>query len=399
MRGTLKQRAKGTWSIILDAGRDPATGKRRQLWHTVRGTKREAEKRLAELVHHADTGQYSLPSKVTVGGFMERWLRDYAWPNLSPETAQVYEVITQKHLAPALGAIPLQQLTPERLQAYYADKLATGRRDGKGGLSPRTVRHHHRLLHVALVNAVKWRLVQRNPADAVDAPKYRRKEMQTFDQDGLGAFLASIRDSEYYPLFYTLLYTGLRRAEALALRWQDVDLDFGQVSVNRSLHHLRDGSFVFQQPKTEKSRRLVALPPSAAIVLRQHRDTQRAQRLLVGLPVSDADLVFAHLDGSPLLPLTVTHAWKRLAKQAGVPHIRLHDARHTHATLMLAQGVHPKIVSERLGHSSVAITLDVYSHILPGLQEAAARAFDDGLNGHRESAKARATVESVSMGR
>jgi integrase len=397
MRGTLKQRSKGTWTLWLDLPRG-TDGKRRRQTLTVQGTKKQAEAKLAELVHQLDTGDYSQPNKSTLGVFMAQWLRDYAWPNLSPETAQVYEVITRKHLVPALGAIPLQQLTPERLQAYYSEKLANGRRDGQGGLSPRTVRHHHRLLHVALENAVKWRLIQRNPADAVDAPKYRRKEMQTFDQDGLGAFLTSVRDSEYQPLFYTFLFTGLRRAEALALRWQDVDLDFGQVSVNRSLHHLKDGSFVFQQPKTEKSRRLVALPPSAAIVLRQHRDTQRVQRLMMDQPVSDADLVFAHLDGSPLLPLTVTHAWKRLAKQAGFPHIRLHDARHSHATLMLAQGVHPKIVSERLGHSSVAITLDVYSHVLPGLQEAAARAFDDGLNGHRESAKARAAVESLVRG-
>ena len=274
--------------------------------------------------------------------------------------------------------------------------MRVARRDGRGGLSPRTVRHHHRLLHVALEIAVKWRLIQRNPADAVVPPKYRQKEMRTFDQDGLTAFLESIRDSEYHPLFYTLLYTGLRRAEVLALRWQDVDVNLGYISVNRSLHHLLDKSIVYQQPKTEKSRRRVALPPSASIVLRSHRDNQRAQRLILGLLVGDADLVFAHADGSPLLPHTIPNVWKRLVKQAGFQGIRLHDARHTHASLMLAQNVHPKIVSERLGHSSVSITLDVYSHVVPGLQEAAARAFDDGLNGHRQSSPDPADVHNLS---
>ena len=378
MRGTLKQRSKGSWTLTFDTGLD-TTGKRRRQTVTIRGTKRQAEARLAELVHKVGSGEYSNPSKVTLGGFVEQWLRDHAWPNLSPETAQVYEIIANAHIIPALGSIPLQKLTPERLQAFYADKLARGRRDGSGGLSPRTVRHHHRLLHVTLENAVKWRLISRNPADAVDPPRFNRKEMQAFDQDGLNEFLETIRETEYYPLFYTLLFTGLRRSEALALRWRDVDLVLGYISVNRTLHQLNDKSFVFRQPKTEKSRRTVALPPSLSIVLRQHQESQQKQRALLATAVSDDDLIFAQLDGSPLLPHSITNAWRRLVKQAGFQGVRLHDARHTHATLMLKQGVNAKIISERLGHSSVVITLDTYSHVLPGLQEAAARGFDAGL--------------------
>ena len=398
MRGNMRQRSKGSWTLTLSWRED---GRLKQSYHTVKRTKREAEKRLAELIHQMDTGQYSPPDKTTVGAFLESWLKDYAWPNLSPETAQVYDIIARKHLIPALGSIPLQKLTADRIQSYYTDKLANGRRDGRGGLSPRTVRHHHRLLHVALGKehgAVKRGLLQRNPVDAVDAPKYRQKEMQTFDQDGLNGFLESIRDSEYYPLFYTFLFTGMRRAEVLALRWQDVDVDLGYISVNRSLHQLNDKSIVFQQPKSDKSRRSVALPPSLSIVLRQHRDSQRAQRLIFGLPVGDADLVFAHPDGSPLLPHSITNAWKRLVKKAGFQGLRLHDSRHSHATLMLKQGVNPKIVSERLGHASVVITLDTYSHVLPGIQEAAARAFDEGLNGHRQSNPDHVSVESLLTG-
>jgi integrase len=391
MRGSIIKRSKDSWTVILNLGRDPTTGKRRQQWVTVQGGKRVAEKKLAELLHQLDTGDYIKPDKVTLGSFLARWLQDYAWPNLSAETAQAYEIMARSHLIPALGNIQLQQLTPARLQAYYTEKLTSGRRDGNGGLSPRTVRHHHRLLHVALGSAVKLQLVQRNVADSVDAPKFRPKEMQTFDEEGMLSFLESVRDTEYHSVFYTALFTGMRRSELLALRWSDVDLDFGVISINRSLHHLADKSFVFQPPKTVKSRRQVPLSPSTSIVLRKHRDDQRSERLLMGHPATENDLVFCHVDRSPLLPHSVSQAWRRLAKQAGFPDIRLHDARHTHATLMLEQGVNWKIISERLGPGSVAMTLDLYAHASPGLQQAAAQGFDrvfDRVRAANEAGKA-----------
>ena len=380
MRGHIKQRSKGAWTIILNLGRDPATGKRKQQWVTIRGTKKEAETKLSELQHQLDTGGYIKPDKVTLGQFLERWLADYAVPNLSPETTQAYEFMARKHLIPGLGFIPLQQLTPAHIQAYYTEKLTTGRRDGQGGLSPRTVRHHHRLLHVLLESAVKWQLVQRNVSDSVDAPKFRPKEMRTFNQDDMLSFLESVKETEYYPVFYTALFTGMRRSELLALRWSDVDLDLGFISINRSLHHLADKSFVFQPPKTTKSRRQVPLAPSNSLVLKLHLEGQRAARLLMDQPVHDDGLVFCQVDGGPLLPHSVSQAWRRLVRKAGFPGIRMHDARHTHATLMLEQGVNWKIISERLGHGSVAMTLDLYAHASPGLQQAAAQGFDKVLN-------------------
>ena len=384
---TARKSTKNSWQIQIDRGRDPVTGKRLRSYENVKGTKRYAERRLATLLRNLESGDHIEPSKVTFEEFSKRWLKDHAWANLSPETAQAYEIMVKKHMVAAFGRHKLQQITPEILQRYYADKLATGRRDGKGGLSPRTVKHHHRLLHVIFASAVKWRVLPRNPADAVDPPQFQRKEMNTFDQEGLETFLNSLQDTEYYPVFYTLLFTGMRRSEALALRWQDLDLDFGRLSIERSLHHLNDRTFHFLTPKTEKSRRLVPLPPSLVMVLKQHRDNQRAMRLTMGLVVSNNDLVFAHVDGKPLLPHSISQAWSRLAKRAGYPEVRLHDARHSHASLMLAQGVHPKVVSERLGHNSVSLTLDVYSHVLPGIQEAAALAFDNAFKGETQEAK------------
>ena len=193
-------------------------------------------------------------------------------------------------------------------------------------------------------------------------------------------FLESVKDTELYPVFYTALFTGMRRSELLGVRWSDVDLNLGVISINRTLHHLADKSFIFQPPKTEKSRRQVPLAPSNSIVLRQHLERQRATRILMDRPINDEDLVFCHADGSPLLPHSVSQAWRRLVRKAGFPGVRMHDARHTHATLMLEQGVNWKIISELLGHGSVAMTLDLYAHVSPGLQQAAAHGFDRVLD-------------------
>jgi len=222
-------------------------------------------------------------------------------------------------------------------------------------------------------------LLSRNPADTVDAPRFQRPEMHTLSEDEMYVFLEAVKSTLYYELFYTALYTGMRRSELLALRWLDVDLLLCQVSVTRSLHHLRDGSFVFRQPKTAKGRRMVVLPPSASLLLKQHKEQQIAQRMVLGTMLKEDDLVFCQEDGKPLLLDTVTHAWVKLVRRTGLEHIRFHDARHTHASLMLKQGIHPKVVQERLGHASIQITLDTYSHVAPGLQEAAAALFDKGL--------------------
>ena len=378
MRGHVRKRSKGSWSIVLDLPRDPATGRRRQQWLSVKGTKKDAEKRLAELVHQLDTGGFVKPTRLTVGEFLHQWLRDYAWPNLAPRTAEGYEHIIRQHLIPGLGAIPLAQLTPQHLQHYYAEKLERGRLDGKGGLSPRTV-HHHVTLHGALQSAVKWNRLARNPADAVDPPRFQHKEMRTLDERGLHAFLEAARATPYYALFYTVLFAGLRRSELLALRRGDVDVDLAQLMVTRGLHRLRDGSMVFRTPKSAKGRRLVTLTPSNGLVLRQHMEKQEADAAVLGVTLTDDSLLFAQLDGRPLLPDTVTHAWMKLARRSGFKGIRLHGARHSHASLLLQANVHPRIVQERLGHASISTTLDVYSHVAPGLQEAAAQRMDELL--------------------
>jgi len=200
--------------------------------------------------------------------------------------------------------------------------------------------------------------------------------MQTMAEDDVHAFLEAAKATQYYALFHMALFTGMRRSELLALRWSDVDLLMCQASINRTLHRLNNGEIIFCETKTAKSKRMVALSPRTCITLREHRDKQAQNRLLMGTTLQESDLVFSKLDGSPLLPDSVSHAFSVLASRLGLKGIHLHSARHTHATLMLKQGVHPRVVQERLGHASISVTLDVYSHVMPGMQEMAAKGFD-----------------------
>jgi integrase len=334
-----------------------------------------------------DTGGFVKPAKLTVGDFLRRWLCDYAATNVRPRTLEGYRAVVEGHLVPALGSFPLSRLQASHLQAYYGDKLSNGRHDGlPGGLSARSVLHHHRILSEALSHAVRWGLIGRNVALAVDPPRAVNHEIRPLDADAVRTFLEAADSSMYYPLFHLDIYTGLRRSEILGLRWRDVDLDMATVSVVQVLHRLKDGRFVFQEPKTVKSRRQVSLSPAAVLALRAYRQRREAECALLGEPLSEERLVFCHPDGTPMRPDNVSRAFARISHKAGLQGARFHDLRHTHATLMLKQGVHPKIVQERLGHATIAVTLDTYSHVLPGLQEQAALRFEEELARERDTA-------------
>jgi len=375
MRGHITKRGKNSYSIAISLGKDLTTKKYKYQWVTVKGTKKDTEKRLSEILHQLDNGTFMKPGKMTVGEYLDQWLKDYR-PSIGPHSAQTYEFFIERHIKPAMGQLPLTSLKPEHLQKVYSDKLLSGRRDGTGGLSARSVRYIHVTIHRALKSAVRLGLLSRNVADSVDVPGLERHEMQTMTEYDIHAFLEAARSTPYYTLFYLALFTGMRRSELLALRWSDMDLLMCQASVNRTLHRLNNGEIIFRETKTAKSRRMVALSPHTCLVLQEHRQKQEQDRLLADNPLQESNLVFSQLDGTPLLPDSITHAFMVLARRIGLSGIHLHSARHTHASLMLKQGVHPKIVQERLGHASIQITLDTYSHVAPGLQEAAAAGFD-----------------------
>ena len=379
MRGHIKQRSKGSWSIVLDLGRDPSTGKRKQQWVTVRGTKKEAESKLAELQHQLNTGEFVKSSKLTVREFLTQWFQDYVKTNARAATAEGYKIIVERHLIPSLGGIALAQLQPAHIQGYYARALREGRCDGKGGLAARTVVHHHRVLREALSHAVKWGLVGRNVADAVDPLRAVNKEMKALDSAGVLRLLGAARGTVYFPLINLATFTGMRRSELLGLRWLDLNLSRGTVSIAQVLHCLPGGRIVFEQPKTARSKRLVRLSQETTLALRAYRDTVEADLEQVGDSISGDRLLFSQINGAPLLPNTVTHAFAKIARRAGLEGFTFHSLRHTHASIMLQQGVSSKTVAERLGHSTVVITLDTYSHLTPGVKEDAADRFEEAL--------------------
>ena len=248
------------------------------------------------------------------------------------------------HLVPALGSLPVASLRPEHIQHYYTEALASGRRDGKSGLSGLTVRKHHMVLHKALGFGLKHGMLTRNPCDGVDPPRGRSKKLTILEPDELQLILNVAKETPYYALFFTLAYTGMRRAEAMAIRWADIDWDTSILSVRQTVQQLRNGEYIFKEPKTEHSRRSIALSPSLVIELWEHRIKQEHARSLLGKPLEPRNLVFSHPDGRPFRPNTVTRAFKTIAESVGLKSLRLHDLRHFHATVLLQQNVHPSIV-------------------------------------------------------
>jgi len=381
MKGYIRQRSKGKWEITIDRGRDPSTGKRQRHFETVKGIKKDAQRRLHELLLSVDNHTYVKPTRMTVGQFLEDWLQDYVAIHTAPRTRERTEEIVRLHLIPAFGSVLLPALQPQQIQRYYSRALESGRRDGKGGLSPSTVHKHHGILFQALKYGVKHGILARNPAEYVDPPPPEYKEAAVPSAEDLQLIIDKASDTPYFVAFYTKAYTGLRRGELLGLPWCDVNLETATLSVRQTLQQLRDGQYIFKKPKSKRGQRQIDLSPSLVVLLWDHKIRQEQQKKLLGIPSSPTDLVFSHPDGRPLRPNSVSRAFKNIVRSLSLQDIPLHSLRHAHATIMLQQGVHPKIVQERLGHSSISTTLDIYSHVVPGLQQAAAQRFDDALPG------------------
>jgi integrase len=375
MKGTIKQRSEGSYSLIIDLPRQRGE-KRKQKWFTYRGTKRDAQKELARLITEMADDSFQEPSKTTLEQFFERWLK-HMTSQVDERTHIGYAEKARKNINPLLGSVLLTRLRPDQISEAYAQALASGRRDGKGGLSPRTVHHLHRILKQALGQAVKWGLLKRNPCDVVDPPRVEKREMKTFDTVQTADALGEMRRTRFLIAYLLAAICGLRRGEIAALRWKNVDLDAGVLKIVQTTRQI--GKAVTYKPVKNTKGRPVALSSLVRDELKAHRAKQAEELLRCGVKLSGDSFVFAQPDGSPIKPGSITNEWKRLVKKHALPRIRFHDLRHTHATAMLASGVHPKIASERLGHSSIAITLDLYSHVLPNMQADAIEGMDNDL--------------------
>ena len=374
MRGSVVRRGNG-YSVVVELERDPITGKRRQKWHSGFATKKAAQAALAELVNSINNGVYVEPTKQTVAEFAADWLTAIE-PTLRPATHYSYGRNLLLHVLPYIGSARLTAIDAGTLNTLYARLLAEGRRDQKAGegLSPRSVRYVATIVHRMFKDAVRWGRLTRNPADAADPPKASatpKPRMTTWTAKQLRTFLTATVSDRHHALYILLVTTGMRRGEALGLRWTDLDLDAGRASIVQTViavHHKTQ----LGDPKTVKGTRTVDLDADTVRALRAHRTRQAGERLQMGAGWTDHGLVFCHITGAPLHPERFTRTFVDRVRQLGLPLIRLHDLRHTWATLALESGVHPKVVQERLGHANISITLDTYSHVTAGLQADAA---------------------------
>jgi integrase len=377
MRGSITKRGKTSWRLQLYTGVGP-DGKLRRHTETIKGRKSDAQRRLTELLASLDKGVYTPPGKLTVADLLNQWLDGYVKTNCSQRTLDGYQSIATKHLIPALGQHQLKHLNQQHIQSYYGKAVDVEK------LSSRTVHHQHRVLSQALKYAVRQGYLGRNPCDLVDPPSPKGKSMTTLTQSEVTDLLITAQDNYYYPVIYTAVSTGLRQAELLGLRWRDVDIAARSISVNQVLYKRR-GIYQFNAPKTEHSRRRLRMTDKLAQFLGEYRLEREHLYHKLGKTITLDDLVFANVEGKPIDPSFLSHSFGKIVRKASLKNIRFHDLRHTFASLMLKKGIAPKVISEALGHSSVAFTMDVYSHILPGMQEEAMALLDEilpaGVNG------------------
>lgn len=364
VKGRVLQRNRGRgkpWSYAVDLPAGPE-GRRRQRLKGGFRTRADAERALAELLVDLEKGLAVDPSRQPLGEYLDSWLTSVS-PSLRPTTAELYRKAIDNWITPRIGGLRLQSLGPTHLQQLYADLLESGRTDGGGGLSPRSVRLAHQVLHLALGRAAEWRLIARNPAAVrLDLPRMQRQPLQTWSADEARRFLETTVDDRLGVLWATMVTTGLRRGEALGLRWEDVDFRAARVRIVQTVVVVGNRPQL-SEPKTVSGRRQVALHPELVAALRRQQVRQHEERLLAGPAWAGQDFVFATALGGVLHPRNVARDFQAAIRRTGARPIRLHDLRHTAATLALTAGAHPKQVQEMLGHARVAITLDVYSHV------------------------------------
>ena len=370
MRGTirkLKNRKTTTWEVRVDMP-SGADGKRRMKSVSVRGTKRDADMKLRTLLSSLDKGLSPDGSKASTSQYLDWWLQTYAIPNVRPRTSERYGSDVRLHISPVIGGIRLDHLQAADAQMVLSKML-------KAGSAPKSVRHCYRVMRMALKHAVEKGILQVNVTDAVKPPRLEPTELEVPSLEEVQHILELADSTPYGSVLRFTVSTGCRRGEALGLEWRHLDLENGGASIVQSLQRIGRTGLQLVPPKSAKSRRSVALDEHTVEMLRSHRWGQILTMTQLGSAYEDNGLVFPGPMGKALDPATLTRNFKKLVRRVGKSHIRLHDLRHFHASLLLKAGVHLKVVQERLGHSSIAITADTYSHVAPSLQREAADVF------------------------
>ena len=372
MSGRIYQRGKDPkkWSIVIELERDPATGKRQQKWHAFHGTKKEAETEYARLVTQVNEGTYVEDAKLTMADFLSGWLLGHAETKLAPKTYRSYRLYVERDIIPRIGNLRLRRLTPPAVKAM----LQTLAEEGRGA---RTIQYVHATLRTALSYAMEMGWIKTNPAAPISPPKPSERPMSVLDAETASELLQRLEGHPVHLPALIAIYTGMRRGEILGLAWSHVDVDSGTLYVQRSLASVKAGipTYVAGNPR-KNHRRAIAVGPTVVTALREQRQRQSELKLDLGPDYSDHELVVCRPDGCPWDPDTMTKTFTAALREIGVTGLRFHDLRHTHATMLMASGTPNKIVSERLGHSQIGITMNLYGHVAPGMDRPAAEAFE-----------------------
>jgi len=376
MAGQIIKRGEKIWIVRIFQGRDE-NGKRRYVNKTIHGTKKSAEKYLTAKLRDKDLGINIEPASESLDKYLEKWLESVVRSRVREATYDDYKYLLDRYVSPTLGAIKLCDIRSIDIQKVYGDML------GEKELSARTVRMTHAVLSSAMKQAVRWHMLQRNPCEFVDLPRMARKEMQALSPEEASRFLEAAREDKLGIVLSFAIATGMRPEEYLALKWSDLDLHAGTATVRRTLIWRKGGGWYFGEPKTSRSRRTIPIPRSLVGELADHRRKQAESRLKKGADYQNNDLVFASGEGTPIIlrNLVRRHFQPVLTRAKLSLTFRLYDLRHSCATLLLSAGENPKVVSERLGHASIVLTLDTYSHVLPSMQQAATEKLERILYG------------------
>ncbi|MEH7445189.1 site-specific integrase [Bacillus sp. JJ1122] len=364
MKGSVKKEGN-SWYYVFYLEKD-LQGKRKQKKKRGFKTKKEAQIALAETINSVNKGTYLEPSNTLYKDFLEQWY-SVKQSSIGIQTAKVYKQYIYSRIIPALGNISLSKINTMQVQ-FFVNSL------NDEGLSSATVKKAIEIVRNSLEYALDFEFINKNPATKVKLPKRNKKEMIVWNEDEVNQFFRTGKDDPLFIVFFLALMTGMRQGEILGLRWQDIDLEKGLLRIKQTLSH--DGKTFISGAKTQSSLRTINLSYQTLNILKKTRNSIAKIKLSMGSIYQDYDLVACCQHGTPLNPANVRRTFKKLIKLAGLPDIRFHDLRHTHATLLLSQGVNVKVISERLGHSNIKVTLDTYSHVLPTMQEEVVRKLD-----------------------
>lgn len=370
MKGYIRKRGN-KWSYTVDIGKDPRSGKRKQKTQSGFKTKKEAQAALAELVNSVEKGHYVEPSKKLFKDFTLNYMETVYINRVKKSSYEMSLNVIQTHITPWFGNVDINSIDHFLVHQFYSEKL-------EEGYSSAYIQRMHELMRLILRVAFKWEVLQKDIASQLEPPRKTHKEMKVWTIKQVNEFLKFTKHSRYHPVFFLAAYTGMRKGEILGLTWDDVDFEERTISINKTLYKVKDG-YLLQEPKTVNSIRTIYIDDDIIRVLKKQKVKQNLERLKFGGVYQEHNRVFAQETGDYVNPGGVNALFNRFIEQSEMPKIRFHDLRHTHATILLQMGVNPKIVAERLGHSSVRTTLDTYSHVMPSMKKELSEQFSKAM--------------------